>query len=197
MDAPPFDKNRRHLTQERFDRLLGWLHPDRGRAGEIYEEIRSLLVKGFRAHGCPVADDLADLTINRVAQEEPEFFAAYVGEPAPYFRRVGYYIYKEWLRRQRQTVPLPEDMEVRAPAAAAEDERVEYECLEECIGQLRPDSRELVLQYYKGEKRVKIELRKELATRLDTQLPQLRLKAHRIRLALKECIMRCLKQKMA
>ncbi len=190
------DENRRELTQERFDRLLAWLHPDRVRAGEMYEEIRSSLVRGFRAHGCPVADELADETINRVAAEPPEFFAAYVGEPRRYFRRVGHYVHLEYLRRQRQTVPLPEDMQVRAPAAA-EGVELEYECLEECMGQLRADSRELVLQYYKGEKRVKIESRKELATRLKTQLPQLRLKAHRIRVALKDCVIHCLKQKAA
>jgi DNA-directed RNA polymerase specialized sigma24 family protein len=195
LDASPIEENRRGLTQERFDCLLKWLHSDREQAGEIYEEIRSSLVGGFRAHGCPVPDELADETINRVAGEGPEFFAAYVGAPIRYFRRVAHYVHLEYLRRQRRTVPLPDDMDTRAPVA--EDVEQEYGCLEECIGQLRPGSRELVLQYYQGEKRVKIELRRKLATRLNTQLPQLRLKAHRIRVALKECIMDCLRQKAA
>lgn len=195
MNASPIEENRRVLTQDSFDRLLRWLHPDRERAGKIYEEIRSSLVGGFRAHGCPVPDELADEAINRVAAEGPEFFAAYVGEPVRYFRRVAHYVHLEHLRRQRRTVPLPEDMDLRAPVA--EDVEQEYGCLEECMGQLRPGSRELVLQYYQGEKRVKIESRKRLATRLNTKLPQLRLKAHRIRLTLKECIMDCLRQKAA
>jgi len=33
------------LTQEAFDRLLGWLDPDRESAGEKYEAIRLRLIK--------------------------------------------------------------------------------------------------------------------------------------------------------
>lgn len=195
MNASPADESRRGLTQESFDALLKWLHPDRARAGEVYEQIRSSLVKGFRAHGCPVPEELADETINRVAGEGPEFFAAYVGEPVRYFRRVGHYVHMEYLRRQRQTVALPDGVELRAPSS--EDVELEYGCLEECIGRLRPVSRELVLQYYRGERRLKIELRRQLAASLNTQLPQLRLKAHRIRAELKECILDCLGRKAA
>jgi DNA-directed RNA polymerase specialized sigma24 family protein len=195
LNASPVNESRRGLTQQSFDALLKWLHPERERAGEIYEEIRSSLVRGFLAHGCGAADELADETINRVAAEGPEFFAAYVGEPVRYFRRVGHYVHLEYLRRERRTVPLPEGVELRAPVA--EEVGPEYGCLEECIGQLQPGSRELVLQYYRGEKRLKIEARKELATRLNTKLPQLRLKAHRIRLVLKDCITDCVRQKAA
>lgn len=200
MDASPCDENRKGLTQEGLDRLLGWLHADRERAGRIlYEEIRPSLVGGFRAHGCPEAhaDDLADETILRVSCEPQEFFDAYVGEPLRYFRRVAHFVHLEYLRRQRKTVPLPEDMDVRAPAAPADDVEREYGCLEECISHLRPNSREIVLGYYQGERRVKIELRKALAARLDTKLPQLRLKAHRIRAVLRDCIVNCLEQKAA
>lgn len=200
MDAPPDDENRKGLTQEGLDRLLGWLHADRERAGRIlYEEIRPALVGGFRAHACPEAhaDDLADETMLRVSCEPQEFFDTYVGEPLRYFRRVAHFVHLEYLRRQRKTVPLPEDMEVRAPAAPDPEVEREYGCLEECISHLRPNSREIVLQYYQGDRRVKIELRKALAARLETKLPQLRLKAHRIRLTLRDCIVNCLSQKAA
>lgn len=200
MDASPADENRKSLTQEGLDRLLGWLHADPELAGSIlYEEIRPSLVAGFRAHGCPEAhaDDLADETMLRVSCEPREFFDDYVGEPLRYFRRVAHFVHLEYLRRQRRIVPLPEDIELRAPAAVTEDVEREYGCLEECISHLRPNSRELVLQYYQGERRVKIELRKALAARLDTKLPQLRLKAHRIRTALKDCIVNCLSQQAA
>lgn len=201
MDASPVDESRKGLTQEGLDRLLAWLHADAERAGRVlYEQIRPALVGGFRAHGCPEAhaDDLADETILRVSCEPQGFFDAYVGEPLRYFRRVAHFVHLEYLRRQKKTVPLPEDIEVRAPAAAAdEDVEREYGCLEECISHLGPNSRELVLQYYQGERRVKIESRKALAERLDTKLPQLRLRAHRIRATLKDCIVNCLNQKAA
>lgn len=194
MNTSPVNEHRRTLTQEDFNGLLGWLHPDRERAGEIYEEIRAVLVRGFRAQGCPVPEELTDETINRVAIKLPEFVETYVGDPVRYFRRVAHYVHLEYLRGARTAAPLPDEFE---PRADAEDVEPEYECLEECIGKLPPRSRELVLQYYQGEKRLKIELRKELAARLNTQLPQLRLQAHRIRTALKSCIVDCLRRRTA
>ena len=191
----PIDENPKTLTQERFDDLLKWLNSDRDRAGEIYEEIRTSLIKGFAAHGCTVADELADETINRVALKLPEFVGDYVGAPVRYFRRVAHYVHLEYLKRQRPMVDLPEDMKTRDDTP--DDVEQEYGCLEQCMDQLRPSSRELVIQYYQGEKGLKIELRKQMAIHLKTELPQLRLKAHRIRMTLKECITDCLKQKAA
>ena len=195
MNASPIDENAKSLTQERFDDLLKWLNTDRNRAGEIYEEIRTSLIKGFYAHGCTVPDELADETINRVAIKLPEFAADYVGAPVRYFRRVAHYVHLEHLKQRKHTVDLPDDMPVRS--AATEDVEQEYGCLEQCMDQLRPSNRALVIQYYQGDKGLKIELRKQMATHLKTELPQLRLRAHRIRMTLKECITDCLKQKAA
>ncbi|HEV3468187.1 MAG TPA: hypothetical protein VG148_02625 [Pyrinomonadaceae bacterium] len=181
------------MDPESFEGLLSWLDPERERAGEVYEKIRASLVRGFRAHGCATPEDLADETINRVASKLPEFRHAYVGDPARYFHRVAYYIYLEYLRREPEMSPLPEGL----PANDADDVEPEYECLEKCIEQLNPRNRELVLQYYQGEKRVKIELRKKLAARFNLQLPLLRLQAHRVRTGLKKCIRECLKQHAA
>ena len=194
MHVSPIDENRASLTQERFDDLLKWLNTDRERAGEIYEEIRSSLIKGFCAHGCTVPDELADETINRVALKLPEFVGAYVGEPVRYFRRVAHYVHLEYLKRRRHVVALPDNIDLQH---ATDDVEQEYGCLEQCMDHLAPNNRSLVIQYYQGEKGIKIELRKQMATDLKTQLPQLRLKAHRIRMTLKECIQDCLKQKAA
>lgn len=194
MNVSPIDENAKSLTRERFEDLLKWLNTDRDRAGEIYEEIRTSLIKGFCAHGCTVPDELADETINRVALKLPEFAADYVGAPVRYFRRVAHYVHLEYLKRQRHMVELPDDMQVRN---TTEDVEQEYGCLEQCMEQLRPSSRALVIQYYQGEKGIKIEIRKQMATHLKTELPQLRLKVHRIRMTLKDCITDCLKQKVA
>jgi hypothetical protein len=40
------------LTQELFDTLLGWLDPDRERAGDKYETVRIRLIKVFTCRGC-------------------------------------------------------------------------------------------------------------------------------------------------
>lgn len=58
------------LSQEKFDRLLAWLHPDRARAGTEYERIRQGLIKYFGSMlAWRVADDLADQTLDRVAKK--------------------------------------------------------------------------------------------------------------------------------
>jgi len=111
-----------------------------------------------------------------------------------YFRRVAHYVHLEHIKRRKHLVDLPDDMQV---FDATEDVEEEFGCLEQCMDHLRPSSRALVIQYYQGEKGIKIQLRKQMATHLKTELPQLRLKAHRIRMTLKECITDCLKQKAA
>src|SRR5262245_29135467 len=60
------------LTQEAFDKLLATLDEDRERAGEIYLEIRSNLVRFFEWRGCPFPEDHADETFNRVAKRAEE-----------------------------------------------------------------------------------------------------------------------------
>ena len=56
------------LTQEAFDKLLHALDGDRARAGNIYQETRSNLIRFFEWRGCPFPEDHADETINRVAR---------------------------------------------------------------------------------------------------------------------------------
>jgi hypothetical protein len=60
---------RRTLTEESFESLLSWLAPERESAGRRYEDIRQALVKIFTWRGIPEAEDMADETINRVAQK--------------------------------------------------------------------------------------------------------------------------------
>lgn len=188
------------LTQESFDRLLAWLSPEREVAGKIYEEIRSDLIRGFRRHNCAAPEDLADETINRVAKRLPEFEATYVGPPTRYFFGVAHYVHWEYLRKEAVTVPLLADPSGGGASQEdwqEEEAEPEYTCLRACIERLTSRNREIILQYYKGEKQIKIRLRKELAGRLGISLPLLRLQAQRIRVGLKKCILDCLAQQVA
>lgn len=194
MDVLPSHKKHFTLTKQHLDDLLAWFHPNREQAGKIYENIRSRLIKGFRSHGCMAPEELVDETINRVARKLPEFVTNYTGDPARYFYRVAHYVHLEHLKAQSQLAPLPEDMPLRECSG---DVETPYECLEECMGQLTSYNRQLISQYYQGEKSVKIESRKELAQRLNLKPPILRLNAHRIRISLKKCIQNCLEQKAA
>ena len=57
---------------------------------------------------------------------------------------------------------------------------------------LPPESRELILEYYQEDRRAKIQLRQQLADRLHIPLNALRIRTHRIRMSLEECIKSCL-----
>ena len=175
------------ITQDSFNRLLDWLDPERERAGEKYETIRRRLIKLFTCRGCPDAEDLADETINRVTLRIHDLAVRYNGEPTLYFYGVANKVHHEYVRRKPPPPPVP-------PSDDADEIEREYQCLERCMQQLTADQRALVLEYYRDDKRAKIDHRKELAERLGIALNALRIRAHRIRLLLQQCVQACLEQ---
>jgi DNA-directed RNA polymerase specialized sigma24 family protein len=176
------------LNQVAFDSLLAWLDADREQAGEKYEHIRRRLIKIFTCRGCSDAEELADETINRVTLKAPEVAKNYTGDPALYFYGVAQKVYLESLRKRPQAI-MP-------PPVAAESEELEreYECLERCMEQLPQINRQLVLEYYQDDKRAKIDHRREQAQRLGIAPNALRIRAHRIRVTLQQCVQECLEQ---
>ena len=175
------------LTQGAFDALLDWLDANRDLAALKYETIRSRLIKIFACRGCLEAEDLADETINRVTSKLPEIHTTYTGEPARYFYGVANKVHLEYTRR-KPVPPLPD------PKTDCEQAELEYACLDRCVAKLTSEQRELVLSYYQEEKHAKIEHRKLLASRLGIAANALRIRAHRIRASLQECVKECLQE---
>lgn len=180
------------LTQESFDLLLEWLDEDREQAGQKYERIRLRLIKIFTCRGCAEAEDQADETISRVSSKVQEIKATYQGDPALYFYGVANKLHLEYLRQPHRQ-PLPTYLAAETP----EDREAELECLDRCIGELSPASRDLVLRYYTQERRAKIEDRKRLADEIGIAVNALRIRAHRIRLTLQQCVSQCLESPLA
>jgi RNA polymerase sigma factor (sigma-70 family) len=180
-------KNEWDLTQDAFDRFLTWLDPNRERAAKKYEEIRRKLIKIFTCRGCAEAEDLTDETINRVIRKAQDMIDSYVGDPALYFYGVARNVHLEHVRKSPATLPLP-------PADLPEQKELESECLEKCMGQLSDEQRHWVLEYYKDEKRAKIDHRKEMAERLGIAPNALRIRMHRIRASLQNCVGSCLER---
>lgn len=177
------------LTEESFDLLLNWLDPQhREAAGEKYETIRRRLITLFESRGCAAAEELADETINRVIRRLPAMRETYSGDPIPYFYTVARNLYLEYLRKQANPLPQPDEI-MLTKTEADEDEKI-FEYLEECLGQLLPQSRELILKYYSENKQAKIDFRKRLADELKMTARALRLRVHRIRTTLEECLTR-------
>jgi RNA polymerase sigma factor (sigma-70 family) len=180
------------ITQKDFDALLYWLASDREAAGQKYEKIRERLIRIFIGRGCFEAEELADLTINRVTLKLPKIIGDYVGEPTLYFYGVANRIHLEWLRKQSKIKhsELIETHNYSESEAEIESES-EYECLEDCLKTLGNVERELIVDYYREEKRTKIELRRELAEKFKISIGALQVKTCRIRASLQKCVQNC------
>ena len=181
------------LSQEAFDKFLGWLGPDRDSAGKKYEEIRRKLIKIFVRRGCTLAEELADETMDRVCLKASGIIDTYIGDPALYFYGVARRVRLERCR------PNPSNNETTSlPAPPEEDDREEkerrHECLERCLSELTYEDRKMVLGYYKGDKTEKIEGRKEMADGLGVSANTLRIRVHRLRTKLQRCVLGCLQE---
>ena len=102
--------------------------------------------------------------------------------------------------RNREPVALDDDHAHPAASGADEEEREQLrqererriECFEECLRKLPDETRVFIIEYYREEKGLKIEQRKQQAARLNTTLNALRLRASRLRRDLSKCIEFCL-----
>jgi DNA-directed RNA polymerase specialized sigma24 family protein len=178
----------RELTEPAFDKFLLWLHPDRDQAGKRYEEIRRHLIKLLTRWGCTEGEELADETIDRVVRRAQEMADTYVGEPAPYFIAVARNVFREWLAK-----PRTQELSADSPQPDREpDNERECECMEQCLQQLSRENHHLVREYYREEKQAKIDHRRVLAVEMGIEINALRIRMHRIRLILYQCIENCL-----
>jgi DNA-directed RNA polymerase specialized sigma24 family protein len=201
LDDPPSPKQKWVLTAEAFDRLLLWLDPDRDRAGEKYEVIRTNLMRRFTQLHADDPEHLTNETIDRTAKKLPQIIQNYQNDPANYFYAIAYYIYRE-SRHRAMFVALDTDLTRSEdsgsnPAFGGDDldDDLLSQCLDECLGHLTPEVREMILEYYQGERDVKIKTRKLMAAQMGIKLSNLRLKVQRVRSRLKTCILECMEGK--
>jgi|SRR3954471_6461024 len=182
------------LRAEEFEALLRQLGPDRDWAGVRYEQLRQRLLTVFTYRGCSNAEDLADETMDRVAHRLAEHPGEFDGsDPTKFILGVAWNVAHESFRR-RHAVALPDDWDPVDPHERLTDEDVSadrQQCLERCLGRLPAKHRELLLQYYAEDKRARIDGRSALARELAMSANALRLKIHRITIALRTCTFDC------
>lgn len=154
------------------------------------------MIKIFAWRGFTDAEDLADETINRVTGRVEQLAGSYKGDPALYFFGVAKKIMLE-RGRQEQPQQLPEQLPATPDTGGRNtsgySERM-HDCLDECLQRLTGDERELVLNYYQEVKQTKINFRKELAAKLSIDIETLRVRVHRIRVKVQQCMEECLRR---
>ncbi|MEP6742301.1 MAG: hypothetical protein ABJB61_07360 [bacterium] len=179
------------LTEDSFNKLLDALDPDRQRAAEQYEHLRRSLTRYFDWRGLIQSERNADETIDRVARKLSD--GGVVDELHTYALGVARNVALESLRlQQKEQVSLGFSPSLISDPREDEDQDRRFGCFENCLAQLQPAQRDLILAYYEGDKRTKIANRQKLADEAGMPIGRLRIQAHRIRERLDNCMKRCL-----
>jgi DNA-directed RNA polymerase specialized sigma24 family protein len=173
--------------------LLDWLDENSESGGQRYVVIRRRLVQYFDRKNCSSPHELADETLNRVARRLEEEGEIIGNTPSQFCFNTARYIFLESLRRKEHNEPLHEDLANSAQfQEEGEWEQLRSNCLEKCLQTLDPEERIVILGYYQGERRVRIENRKLIAAKLGVSMNALTIRASRIRIKLESCIRKCL-----
>jgi DNA-directed RNA polymerase specialized sigma24 family protein len=185
------------LSRAQFEGLLQLLDPDRERAGVRYEQLRRKLIKFFECNSCSNSEDLADETLNRVAQR---LDSVNIMDVAAFSWGVARNVAQEARKRTFKTVQISElpQGEESLPGSrdAAHDihKNLEgakkFKCLRACMRRLDTRDRELFLAYYNAVAD-RPEYRQRLAETAGLTIGALRVKVNRLRDTLETCVRRC------
>ena len=191
------------LTPEAFEHLLEWLDEGVDSAGRKYLEMRQKLVAYFDRKNCLLPDDLADETLNRVARRIVEEGKIESDSPAKYCYITARFVFMEYLRSaEKNSVSFDEmpqhkkdkHLQTKEETDAGDIKEKMLGCLESCTEKLEDSKRKIILNYYYGEERVKIDNRRALAAKLGISVNALSIRACRIRNKLETCVGDCAKQ---
>ncbi|MFN7949955.1 MAG: hypothetical protein U0Z53_31700 [Blastocatellia bacterium] len=181
------------LSPEAFSSFRRRLAPEAERAGEEYEELRQMLVKFFECRGAVFADELADETLSRVIRRIGEGEA--VEHLNAYCFGVARLLLLESLRSpEHGQTGLDALPPLAAPEPEVENDDARLECLRQCLDARPAESRELIVEYYRDERRTKIDVRQRLADRLGIRRNALTRRMVRLRAQLERCITRCVRK---
>lgn len=175
------------LTRDGFERLLAALDADRAAAGEKYERLRLRLLRFFAWEGGEFPEDLADEALNRTAARLVQ--GEEVRDVTNYLLGVARLLIKEDRKRRQRTDRLLDRLSQMAPHAAPDEDVAE--CLDGCLARLAPENRDLILRYYSGDHRARIDNRRRMAAEFGIELNALRNRALRLREKLEECVRSC------
>jgi DNA-directed RNA polymerase specialized sigma24 family protein len=194
-------------TEQIFRDLLHWLDEGTNSDGQRYLEVRRRLELYFDRKNCVAPGELADETLNRVAKKLEENGEITDVVPLQYCYIVAKYVFLETLRAEKRAPfyrPLtgsnPNNLDGQSATlleadSASEKKEKTAGCLDDCLKGLATADRELIVEYYRGKQRAKIERRAALATRLGLSANALSIRACRVRQKLETCIGACLKKR--
>lgn len=184
------------LSESSFRSFLDWLDGGELSDGQRYLEMRDRLVRYFDRKNCLNPDELADETLNRAARRLEEEGKIETDAPAKYCYTVARFVFLEHLRssdaKSVQLDSVNVGVDTTGDSEEAELKERMLKCLEKCTASLDELSRDIILRYYVGDQREKIDNRSALAKSLGVTANALAIRACRIRNKLEECVSKCL-----
>jgi DNA-directed RNA polymerase specialized sigma24 family protein len=176
------------LSSVAWEQLLTFLDANRDEAAAVYGELRVRLVGLFRWWGASDPDTLADQALDRAARRLQEGASVDRAAFGAYVRGIARMVFYE---SARQPQPVPLDREPVADGVTATDQ-ASLDCLDRCLETLAAADRQLVLRYYDGANQ--ITNRQQLARDMGISPTALRIRTHRLRARLEDCVAACLKR---
>lgn len=194
-------------TEKAFAKFLHWLDEGANSDGQRYLEVRRRLELYFDRKNCVEPTELADETLNRVARKLDENGEITGVAPLQYCYITAKFVFLEALRADKRAPfhrPLPAANSsnlsgqsatlLEADAGSDRKEKI-AECLQCCLDKVSSAERDLIVEYYRGQQRSKIERRAALAARLGVTANALSIRACRVRQRLEVCIQACMKRR--
>jgi RNA polymerase sigma factor (sigma-70 family) len=183
------------LTAEAFEKLLNCFDADRESAGEKYEDLRRALVRYFEGRKISFAEERVDEVFNRISRKLID--GVQINNLYGYCYEVARRVLLEGQRAPESRMRSIEELDLEYSAADTMDDEIEKEkmlkCLNLCLEKLPPESRALIMEYYRHNRNDRVNLRKAMSERLNLSREALANRAQRLRAKLEKCIERCLK----
>jgi DNA-directed RNA polymerase specialized sigma24 family protein len=194
-------------TEKAFAKFLHWLDEGANSDGQRYLEVRRRLELYFDRKNCVEPTELADETLNRVARKLDENGEITGVAPLQYCYITAKFVFLEALRADKRApfhrlLPAANSSNLSGQSAtlleadAGSDRKEKIaECLQCCLEKVSSAERDLIVEYYRGQQRSKIERRAALAARLGVTANALSIRACRVRQRLEVCIQACMKRR--
>ena len=180
------------MTQKELEQFLQFLDVDREQAGAAYNRLRNLLVNDCAKRNHSAPDTGADTVLDRAAAKLAAGLVLERAKLEPFCKGIARLVCLEDYRRQwrGQQAALVHTANQQLPAQLDHDQELRQQ--ERCLQILTDEERTLLQAYYQrislGTFQESTQERLQLARRMGVNLNTLRLRVHRLRLRLEECV---------
>lgn len=178
-------------SEEKFNQLLDWLSENRDESAREYHDIQNRLILYFSARGCVDAENLADQTIDRIAEKISSENFEYEGNKMKYFYGFARNIYHEYLRHKdialNEEILEDESQMVELPTEEEISQTQKY--LNDCLSKLNRKDKKLILIYYNAKTGREKEYREKVAKKYKISTNSLRVKIFRLKKIIEDCVL--------